>query len=106
MNITNKLLYDEKITLAAVSGEGIAEDLLRPLCTGSGAEVVFLPITAERIARAESLLGETLEDGFDKYLVFVSETAVEIYYSTSISKLYAAHKLLSLCACALRGARL
>lgn len=96
MNITNKLLYDEKITLAAVSGEGIAEDLLRPLCTGSGAEVVFLPITAESIVRAESLLGETLEDGFDKYLVFVSETAVEICYSTPISKLYAAHKLLSL----------
>ncbi len=96
MNITNTLLYEKKVALVAVSGEGIAEDLLRPLCTGSGAAVAFLPITAESIARAESLLGETLEDGFDKYLVFISETAVEIYYSTPISKLYAAHKLVDL----------
>ena len=96
MNITNQLLFEKRIKISSVLGVGIAEDLLRPLCTGSGAEVVFLPITAESIARAESLLGETLEDGFDKYLVFVSETAVEIYYSTPISKLYAAHKLLSL----------
>ncbi len=96
MNITNQLLSEKRVNVSSVSGEGIAEELLRPLCTGSGAAVAFLPITSESIARAESLLGETLEDGFDKYLVFISEAAVEIYYSTPISKLYAAHKLVSL----------
>ena len=97
MNITNKLLYNEKITLAAVKGEGIAEDLLRAVCEKEGlATVTFEKISTDAKARAEKALGEVLEDGFDPYLVFISENAVEIYYSTPISKLYAAHKLVSL----------
>ena len=45
MNVTNQLFYDEKTTLAKVDGEGIAADLIRPLCTGGGATVTFAPIT-------------------------------------------------------------
>ena len=80
MNITNKLLDEnKKILLSSVSGEGIAEELLRSVCKGSGAPAVFSPITEKEIARAEEALAQSLEDGFDKYLVFVSEKAVEIY---------------------------
>ncbi len=97
MNITNKLLFDKKVFVSAVLGEGIAEDVLRGICQKDGAGIArFLPITAEAIARAEKMLGETVEDGFDKYLAFISESGVEIYYSSEISKLYAAHKLVSL----------
>lgn len=97
MNITNQLLYNEKTTLAAVKGEGIAEDLLRAVCEKDGkATVSFKEITPDAKSRAENALGEALEDGFDSYLVFISENAVEIYYSTPISQLYAAHKLVSL----------
>ncbi len=98
MNITNKLLSDEKITVAAVSGTGIPEDVLHAVCVSGGtATCRFAPITDGVIARVENALGEKVEDGYDKYAVLISKDSVEIYYSTPISKLYAAHKLVSLC---------
>ncbi len=96
MKVTNQILSDKKIFLSSVVGEGVAEELLRPLCKGEGATVRFLPITDADVNRAQSLLGKNVEDGFDKYLVIASEKEVEIFYSTEISKIYAAHQLLSL----------
>ena len=97
MNITNQLLNEKRVTVSAVVGEGIAEDVLRAVCVPAGAAVCrFSPITDAAIERVEALLGESVEDGFDKYAVIIGESGVEIYYSTPISKLYAAHQLKSL----------
>ncbi len=95
MKVTSQLLSEKRVPLASVVGEGIAENLLLPLCTGEGAVLRFAPITEAEIARAQELLSEPLDDGFDKYLVFIGESEVEVYYSSEISKIYAAHQLLS-----------
>ena len=69
MNITNKLLdKSKKILLSSVSGEGIAEDLLRSVCGESGAPVIFAPITEKEIARAASLAGEIPLPRFELFI--------------------------------------
>ena len=97
MNVTNQLLSNARVLVSEVLGIGIAEDVLRAACTENGTAVcTFLPITDAAIATVEKALGESVEEGFDPYAVIISDTKVEIYYSSEISKLYAAHKLVSL----------
>lgn len=94
MNITNKIFYDRKVTVDKASlPSGVAEDIIKSISTDDGtAKVIFKPITDTQINRAESVFGSILEDGFDKYLIFI-DNDIEIYYSSEISKIYAAYNL-------------
>ena len=93
MSTLKKLSQDKKIKIGRRSlGNEALDQVLQTFCEEEGAGIGLFELKADAISRAESFFGETLPEGYDRYLIEIGD-GVTVHYTSEISKFFALYEI-------------